>query len=59
MAHDGLGIVGHVQHATATTRRDMRPGFPLVVSPTLLTDVARRGLLALGRETMVTDTCCG
>ena len=32
---DRLGIVGHAPHTVATTRRGMRPGVSLVVSPTL------------------------
>ena len=35
MARDGLGVVSHAQHATATTRRGIKPSIPLVVSPTL------------------------
>lgn len=48
-------IIGIAQHATATTRHDMKPSFLLVLSPTFFTHAAGRGVNALDRETMLTD----
>ena len=39
---DCLEIAGNAQHATATTRRDMRPSVLLVVSSTLFSHAAGR-----------------
>ena len=50
-----LGVDGNDQHATAAAGLGMRPSVLLVVSPSLFTHDAGRGLNALDRETVFTD----